>query len=193
VFRAAPASSLRGWALRCAIRTQAPVGGRRRRRSWSIVQAIPSGCPRNLSAAAKRNLIDARNSQITQPAKLDRSDDDRPQFTPTHRPPLPHNARARAKRPRHSVVSPSAEGNRRRGADVRAEALQTGTTDQPRAPAVLTTAGCPAALELESVYRLHSRSRPLRLCQIALGHPLGRLHLGRVAQIPLGVERGLTA
>ena len=37
------------------------------------------------------------------------------------------------------------------------------------------------------------RRRPLRLGEVALGHPLGRRDLRRVAQVPLGVERRLAA
>src|SRR5436190_10626281 len=41
--------------------------------------------------------------------------------------------------------------------------------------------------------RSGARRGPLGLGEIALGHPFGRLDAGRVAQIPLGVERGLRA
>ena len=41
--------------------------------------------------------------------------------------------------------------------------------------------------------RLDGRRGPLRLGEVALGHALGRRHLGRVAQVPLGVERRLAS
>ena len=51
----------------------------------------------------------------------------------------------------------------------------------------------PAAARRRLRRRDSAARRPLRLGGIADGHPLGRGHLGRVAQVPLGVERRLTA
>src|SRR5215469_12210636 len=59
--------------------------------------------------------------------------------------------------------------------------------DKP-APASSTT----AAELLARSCRL-SGCRPLGLCQVALGHALRRRDLGRVAQVPLGIERRLRA
>ena len=60
-------------------------------------------------------------------------------------------------------------------------------------PDALATAGSILRRPLSDRSRGRGRRGPLRLSQIPDRHPLGRGHLGRVAQVPLGVEGGLTS